>query len=329
MIITCPACATRYTVPESAIGAEGRTVRCANCKHNWHQSPLSASQDDSGVDRAVAKSEMRAPTDDNVSASTQPSERRASDDRAADMPQRAPATTRTAPLRQPGPSGETPGVPARSAAPPAEPRTAPAQDQPQDKLHSKPLVQPGPKAGLAPEVAAPVSRASETTRDDSETAAAIKDDNASWEPELLEPQHRSRQTWIIALVLFVLLAIGTAFAINRYGLPDWVPLDRPTFGTGQPDLTLVFPEADQREAVLATGETIFEVNGSISNKGAQRQRVPSLLVVFRDGRDRQVGTWVIAPSKGILAPGESVVVTEAITDVPAPAKFAEIGWAPN
>ncbi|MVZ98660.1 thioredoxin [Sphingorhabdus sp. IMCC26285] len=37
MLLVCPSCRTRYVVPDTAIGMDGRQVRCANCKHSWFQ----------------------------------------------------------------------------------------------------------------------------------------------------------------------------------------------------------------------------------------------------------------------------------------------------
>lgn len=124
--------------------------------------------------------------------------------------------------------------------------------------------------------------------------------------------------WTIAAAAFALLATGTVFAASYYGLPDWFPLQRPTFGVGQPDLTLDFPKDQQRTEVLETGEKIFRVRGSITNTSRETVSVPTMLVVFRDERDRNVGDWPIVPAKRELAPGESLNVTEAIADIPLP-----------
>jgi len=41
MILTCPACGTRYQADEAKFPPDGRMVRCAKCSHVWHQAGFS------------------------------------------------------------------------------------------------------------------------------------------------------------------------------------------------------------------------------------------------------------------------------------------------
>ena len=45
MILQCPACNARYAVPDHAIGANGRTVRCVKCAHEWFTPGVQAPAD--------------------------------------------------------------------------------------------------------------------------------------------------------------------------------------------------------------------------------------------------------------------------------------------
>lgn len=49
MLISCPNCATNFSVPDKALGAQGRTLKCAKCGHKWFQS-VTRPEDDFGLD---------------------------------------------------------------------------------------------------------------------------------------------------------------------------------------------------------------------------------------------------------------------------------------
>lgn len=57
MILSCPHCDARFQVPDGAIGASGRKVRCGACAHVWHEDgpePLAARASSQRLQSAAA-----------------------------------------------------------------------------------------------------------------------------------------------------------------------------------------------------------------------------------------------------------------------------------
>lgn len=282
MIIACPACATRYAVPDSALGVDGRTVRCAKCRNSWFQ----------------------------------------------DGPEIKLPPRKTAPAAAPAP-------------PPAPPPAIP--EPPSEDVHEGKPKPTDEGTFAAPEEAPspPVPEVAEdkTLSGDDDEAASVSptfyDDSTETEYSQFdhEPPFRARRNplklWTYAAAIFAAIALGTVVAVSYWGLPDWVPVSRPTFGLGQTDLVLDFPADQQDRRQLPNGTEFFGASGTVTNVGRETRTLPPILIVLRDGRERIVYSWEVAPPKRSLAPGESVTINEAVTDVPKAAKFAEIGWKPS
>ena len=284
MIIACPACATRYVVPDSAIGVDGRTVRCAKCRHSWFQ-----------------------------------------EGHAVSVPPPAPTSTPPPPppppepafVAEPAGAEETTAFAPQGFAPPPEPEPEPAEDAP-------------PPAFAAPETAPPAFAEAQPPAD---AAAPFEETPSSFDyAPPFKPRRNPARLWTAAAVAFALVVAALIGAASWWGMPDWLPSvslgARPTFGQAQPDLVLEFPADRQDRRTLPNGTEFFGASGTVTNVGQETRRVPPILIVLRDGRDRIVYTWEVRAPKSALAPGESVTVNEAVTDVPRSAKVAEIGWKP-
>ena len=59
MILTCPNCGTQYVVKDGAIPPQGRQVRCASCKHSWHQDPRSPQPSDDAARKPKERPAVR------------------------------------------------------------------------------------------------------------------------------------------------------------------------------------------------------------------------------------------------------------------------------
>jgi len=319
MIIACPACGTRYAVPDAAIGSEGRTVRCAKCKHSWFQDPPELD-----LDRQSAQSPSApAPTPAAMQPPAPPVRDR------PDREQNAEPVTATGPT--PEKSSDGPSVSHWRTSEPEDASIAVRAlrrgltQQGEGGQTVPPSVPEDPPAGLDDD-------AQDEVEADFGDAGDADDADGSSQFEYRAPFTRRRNAlrmWTFAAAIFAVLATGTIAAVNVYGVPEWVPITRPTFGIGQPGLELDVPKSQLRKETLANGEVIFRVRGTITNSARDRLAVPDLLVVFSDARDRKVGDWVVVPAKRELAPGETVTITEAIANIPRGAAVAEIGWAPR
>lgn len=297
MIIACPACATRYVVPDSAIGIEGRTVRCAKCKHSWFQDGPELAEPITAAYAGAAETER-------------------------DYSQNPPPP----PAPPPRPSAESrsdDASPSRGAAP-AVPPAAAADGESRVSAVTEPEADRAPDMP-AFEERAPVGWATEHR----DQGVGLEEDVSQFEHG---PPFRPRRNWLRWMSwgagVFAVLAISALAAMSTLGMPSWLPIEKPLFGA-DPGLAVEFPASEQERRTLPNGAEFFGARVVVKNEARETKSVPPLLIVLRDARERVVYSWELVPPQRTLAPGEAMTINEAMTDVPKSAVYADIGWAPR
>lgn len=308
MIISCPACSTRYVVPDSAVGIEGRTVRCAKCRHSWFQE---------GPELVPPVATVAPPPAPPPAAPPPPPP-------APPPPPPAPAPVPPSPepdLAAPLPTPVvTEAVPApQDAAPPP----VPAQESEPAEAEAEALPPPPPLRQEENRPAPPVY-ADPAYASDFDSSPSSFD----YEPPF-RPRRNPARMWTLAAAVFAVVALGAVGTTAWYGLPDWMPFARPTFAEAQPGLKLDFPAKKQDRRQLPNGTWYFGVNGTVTNISDVSRSVPPILIVLRGARGQIVRSAEIRPAKRVLAPGESVSVNEALVPVEKSAVKAQFGWKPG
>ena len=282
MILTCPACDTQYRLKDGAIPPEGRQVRCAACKHKWHES---------GSAEPVVASEPDEPMAGQWPVSPEPAAARADDGIGGGPPQ--PAGAAEEPV---------------AAAPAAALHGQMIADNPEPEVPHPEQPEAYDDAPPAAAHAAPVPASEWDTSEPSEdhdfsSIPAMHEDD--------EEPRRSKLGWIIGLILIV---IAAAAAFYFFAPPELKARAGIAEAGGSP-LQLMLTTSDRQK--LASGNELLAISGRVINSTDREQAVPPIHAELRDPtNNRLVYEWTIAPPARSLAPGAAASFNSAEVNVP-------------
>jgi predicted Zn finger-like uncharacterized protein len=308
MILTCPECGTRYAVKDGAIPEGGRQVRCASCKHSWHQDP----QADAPADAAGEAPLQRDPVDEFPApaplthpageAGGKPPEASLSDHAHPDLSAEVTSDDPDShPLPDPGAAGlmfSTGGEQIMEPAPTSDfivsPEPEPILADPALSHETQPIDQ---------------GWSQQTDGDPSEDQFSAY--ASAEEPE--EPRRRGLIGLLLALFAIAALVVGFWFLAPA----EW----KQRLGIAQSATSAVMVQLDEtNRRTLASGNELLEVTGKVINPTDQPQRVPQIEAMLRTYQQKVVYRWTIPPPAPVLAPGGSATFNSAeLLSIPADA----------
>jgi predicted Zn finger-like uncharacterized protein len=327
MIIACPNCAITYRVVSSALGAAGRSVRCARCLTVWFAKPAEPAP---ALETIAPASTTQAVYREEIVADRPPAIASAADDHAfmadASMADE-PAADWTAPLE--GEADDTANAAAEDIVDAgqdayfeqaAQDEQAPAAEDiaaaiPAETDAQLPVTE-------APPVAPPVEEEAPRFY----TGTPPPDDSENFESFATRRLQRQRMrrrnpfaspglpSAILALIAVVGILIGwrkdlvrlapqTASFYAAIGLPINLR------GLAFEDVNTLKETQD--------GVPVLVVEGKIVNTAGRPVELPRLRFAVRNGSGQEIYSWTAIPSRSILPPGDSLPFLSRLASPPA------------
>jgi predicted Zn finger-like uncharacterized protein len=280
MILTCPACDTKYVVKDDAIPPGGRQVRCASCKHSWHQDP------------EVAIAEPATEADIDFGGPPPPSAE-GFEEPMADVPQIAEAEGLIA--EEPQPEIDDGGQSAWGEV----------ADEPANRLVAE------ENANVAMEEAPAIADEWRLPAAEEQAAPAEEEEFVGYAP--IADEGEAPRRWPLILGLLVLI-IAAAAAFWFLAPAEW-KARAGILQAGATPLQLMITTSDRQP--LESGNELVAISGRVINPTDQEQNVPPIRAELRDRATKAlVHRWTIAPPARVLAPRSSASFNSAEVDVP-------------
>ena len=284
MILTCPSCGTQYVVKDGAIPPGGRQVRCAACKHSWHQNPEEGAEGETGAvedSPEIAEPPVEAP------------------EAAAEAPAEEEESLSEATLIEPrsGPEAEERAF--------EEATIECEQDEPEPVAGERgPPPEPQSAADMRMRPAADWQEPPQAEAQDDEFSPFPA-------PDEVGPRRRSP---VLTILLVIIIVVAIAAAFWFFAPPDL----KARLGLGDPGmspLALVTTHMDRQR--LESGNELLTVTGRVINPTGKEQQVPPLQAQLKTRAGKVVYSWTIAPPVRSLAPGTSASFNSAEVNVPS------------
>lgn len=289
MILTCPACATQYRLKDGAIPPEGRQVRCAACKHKWHEDGEAGPAKSAPEENAnVANTEGASPGGETIGIAPPQPDPGSVEAPTASIPDAAADEQMIAEEPQPQVSEDRSG---------SSPAFARAQDA-------------GPALQADASTDAPAAQwdaplPTEGNEDDGFAAIPAMHDDEE------EPRGGGMLKWILGLILLVAIAAAAFWFLA----PPELKARAGIAEAGESELELLLTTSDRQR--LASGNELLAISGRVINSTDRQQAVPPIHAELRDpNNNRLVYQWTIAPPARSLAPGQAASFNSAEVDVP-------------